>query len=457
MLSNSSSGEWHLLFPGPSSSNDPLQPAARYGHSAASTPDALLVTHGYYYNHTQKQAFWLSDSWSFSYYERRWTQLSPHCSDALVCPCARFGASAVLSDNILFLYGGDDGGNSRGERSYTYTLLADLWKMSLRVRPYRWALVSTVVPNAALTAAGFVASLLMASQSVPHAQHGAALVVDDWSRQLLVFGGMVPRRAGDTEDSAGSEHVAASNQLWALELSAMTDGVWRHLQCMNPPPMRFGHAMSGAITSALSVGVVHTLFMHGGFRRGHGNYGDLWQLRLFSPSSTRCSWTLLSTVTDQAHPAYSRVGPYPRGYASLAATSTFLLLFGGSYCSPGCVCSHETWTWDLRDHEWSSPLLRSTPAQLPQGRYKHTGAVSREEDNGGVVELVVFGGESYHPQRYHADVWLLVYDHSNHSSWWTATPLPSTLHLAVFGLTPLIAIVLVINHKRRLRREMKLT
>ena len=426
MLSNSSSASWQLLStPSSPSPWPPLSlsehPVARYGHSAVSTPTALIITHGYYYDQQHSSAVWLSDTWSFSYSSQSWQLLHPHCNDSGVaansCPSARFAATATLHDDGLYLYGGDDGGNSAGTTTYTYHLLSDLWLLDPHSPQPTWSLVPTVLTPSALLLAGFVSSSALASvHSIPHAQHTACLLSIAQSSHLLVFGGLTARRLDDEEDSAGSQLVAASNQLWAVPLGhAAEDKEWRYFPCTDAPKERFGHAMTAALHSSSSP-LDFSLFVYGGFRRGHVNYGDLWQLQLqdWTRPSLRCSWTLLSTTSDSASAAFSTIGPNPRGYASLVASATFLLVFAGSHCSPGCVCSHETWAWDVQQRAWSSPPLLTSA--LPQGRYKHSGVV--KEEGQGVLELAVFGGESYHPQKYHADVWLLRYDH-HHTSQWT--------------------------------------
>ena len=281
--------------------------------------------------------------------------------------------------------------------------------------PHVWVEVPTAVSPSSLRFAGFVAPTLLPLPSLPHAQHTACLLPSD-PPHLLVFGGMTPRPMNDTVDSAGGKDVAATNQLWvvALQESANSPSEWRELRCPSPPDIRFGHSMTSAL-SVPSPGVGFSVWVYGGFRRGHGNYGDLWRLHTpASPSPQSCTWTLLSSVSTSSSPP-SSVGPYPRGYASLIATAAFLVLFAGSHCSPGCVCSHETWVWDLHSHQWSSPPLLS--ADIPQGRYKHTGVV-RGVDEAGVVDVVAFGGESYQPQKYHADVWMLRYDHWRKPSQW---------------------------------------
>ena len=438
-----------------------------------SSPTALVITHGYYYDHQHSTAVWLSDTWAFSHASQQWTNLHPHCNDSgvasLNCPAARFGATATLHDNSLYLYGGDDGGNSAGASSYTYNLLSDLWLLPLHSSQPTWSMVATQITPSALLHAGYVSSSLLASiHSLPHAQHTACLLSTPRSNHLLVFGGMTPRRTEDKEDTAGSDVIAASHQLWAVDLAGPAEErEWRQLQCGPSPGERFGHAMTTALQSSSSF--VLTLFAYGGFRRGQGNYGDLWRLQLqdWSTASMHCSWTLLSTTTDRTSESFSAVGPYPRGYASLAATSTLLLLFAGALCSPGCVCSHETWAWDLTQCAWSSPTLLTTA--LPQGRYKQTAVVRAVEEGDGVVELAVFGGESYHPQMYHADVWLLRYDHWHRRQWthlagaewlWNLAPTSSlpALLLPSLPLFLLLLLFLLFRHKRRMRvRGTKLT
>ena len=458
--SNVSSATWQLLRPALFSPT----PVHRYGHSSLSTSSILVITHGYYFDHAAHSAVWLSDTWTFSYSSHLWTRIHPPCPPSSSpsppdCPSGRFGATATAHDGHLLLYGGDDGGHPLGVASYSPSLLSDIWRLPLSP-PHHWSRLSTSVSTAAILVAGFPASAALAQHGIPHAQHTAAALQGQAGAALLVFAGMTPRQDGDAEDTAGGEGVAASDQLWLLPLIAIDASVeWQRLPCNAGPDGRFGHAMTAAVPTLTPTGAPQSaLYVYGGFRRGRGNYGDLWRLLLSDPPSQGCEWTRLSAVEPSASAAAPVLGPYPRGYASLVAGEGYVLLFGGAYCAPGCVCSQETWAWDLQLQRWATPALLT--AEAPQGRYKHSG-VMRGVDEQGMVEVVVFGGESYHPQKYHADVWLLRYDHwqLGHLLQWRLSfdwLSPASLGALTLLVTCLL-LLLVAHHRRRSRRATKTT
>ena len=242
--SANTTASWSLL-----SSPSTFLPTARYGHSSIALPSAILISHGYQYDHSTSSPVWLSDSWSFSLTTHRWHQLLPQCTDRQVvggvCPCARMGATLVDDGERAYLYGGDDGGASRGQSSYTYNLFADLWSLPLAAleaavadessSAVQWQLEGTSVDSAVLSAIGYPASSSAAAGSVAHAQHTAHVRrrVADGASDLLVFGGMVPR-AGETDtaaDTTNDPSIVASSALWRLSLSPPSARQWQLMSC----------------------------------------------------------------------------------------------------------------------------------------------------------------------------------------------------------------------------------
>ena len=469
-VSNSTSAAWSLL-----SSPSSFLPTARYGHSSVALPSSIVVTHGYQYDHSASSPLWLSDTWSFSLTGHHWRQALPPCTDrqvvAAVCPCARMGAVLMVAGERAYLYGGDDGGASRGQNSYTYNLFSDLWSVPLAAlaadaadesSAVRWQHETTAVDNASLTALGYQLSLYAAAAGVAHAQHTAYVRrVSSGTSELLVFGGMVPRandsESDSTSDTTGDPGIVATNTLWRLPLSDSSTRQWQLMSCAGPRPApRYGHSMAGSgVTSSEGYDDV---FMYGGFIRGQPNFDDLWLLSLPRNQPSHCRWLLLSPTQPQS----SGVQPASRGYATMLASQRFVLLFGGSHCAPGCDCSHELWAFDHALNVWSTPQLVSS--EQPQGRYKHTAVAAwpgdTQQASSGCLTVYVFGGESYSPQKYHSDVWRLRYSHigSGHACesvwemWMGERPV---WEVTAWSIVLLLMVSVALFVRRRVLREIK--
>lgn len=80
-------------------------PAVRYSHTAVYAPslDAMVVTHGYFFDHRLHHATWLADTWGFMFANSSWTRL--HTGEG--GPSARYGHTAVLHGNSMLVFGGD--------------------------------------------------------------------------------------------------------------------------------------------------------------------------------------------------------------------------------------------------------------------------------------------------------------------------------------------------------------
>ena len=465
-FSANSTAAWSLL-PSPST----FVPTARYGHVSIGLPSAVVVSHGYQYDHSASRPLWLSDTWSFSLATRQWHQALPTCTERQVvsgaCPCARMGAVLVVAGERAYLHGGDDGGASRGASSYAYNLFADLWSIPLSAlaadtadapsQPARWQLEPTTVDSAALAAVGQFSDDSASATGVPHAQHtGYVRRGVGGTIELIVFGGMTPQASNDSAGTADAS-VVATNTVWRLPLTTPTTRQWQLMSCSGRAPgARYGHSMAGLERSAESGDAV---YVYGGFVRGEPNLDDLWRLSLPRDRTAHCEWLQLSPPQQQQQ--QGGVQPASRGYATLLADELFVLMFGGSHCAPGCECSHELWAFDLTLREWSTPQLVSS--EQPQARYKHTAVAAwpseAGRDAGDGVTAYVFGGESYQPQKYHSDVWRLRYSHSGGRSidgvWemlLSGTPL---WDVVVGSVVLLLAVAVVLLVRRRVLRQIK--
>jgi len=465
-VSANTSAAWSLL-----SSPSTFLPTARYGHASIALPSSILVTHGYQYDHTTATPLWLSDTYSFSLSWHQWRQVLPPCTERQVvggvCPCARMGAVLVVAGERAYMYGGDDGGASRGASSYTYNLFGDLWSLPLAALDadvaddaapaVRWQLEETIVDSTALTALGYASSTAETAVSVAHAQHAAYVRrLASGTSELLVFGGMVPR-AGDNHtstDGTGDNFVKATNTVWRLPLSPSPHRQWQLLSCSgSAPAARYGHSMAGVEQSGVGNAALSVLYVYGGFVRNQPNFNDLHCLTLPHDQPTHCEWQQLTPGSVQ---------PTSRGYATMLASQRFLLLFGGSHCAPGCECSHELWTFDTERHEWSSPQLLSL--EQPQGRYKHTAVgewqAGRKAGLGGCMTMYVFGGESYKPQKYHSDVWRLRYSHMGgghacESVWEVVLGERTVWEVTAWSIVLLLAVIVILLLRRRVLRQIK--
>ena len=108
-------------------------PRRRYSHSAVVVGGEMIVSHGYFFDHTGGGgATWIDDTWAYSLDSpssspptKRWREIYT----AGVKPHPRMSHSAVERDGKVVLFGGDDGGHLKGNtKSYQGTYLNDLWE-----------------------------------------------------------------------------------------------------------------------------------------------------------------------------------------------------------------------------------------------------------------------------------------------------------------------------------------
>ena len=233
-------------------------PSVRYSASAVSYRGELIVTHGYFYNHAIRHPAWQSDAWAFNFGSHAWRRL--HKGEAHGAPSARYSASAVVYDDALWMYGGDDGGHKTSMFNYIFQAWFDeLWRFDLR--SYVWQKVryaSTTSPS-------------------KRALHSAVVV----GRSMYVYGGL---ELADTWrfDFATSE--------WIRVMAAPAEGDESH------PGRR--HAFSAAAPTD------DGFYLFGGCRHVARSrplaFNDLWFFRVRDTT-----WTKLSPVPGAPTPSPS--------------------------------------------------------------------------------------------------------------------------------------------------------
>lgn len=166
-------------------------PRRRYSHSATVVGSEMVVTHGYFFDHTGGGgATWIDDTWAFtldggenqkagatspspspSPSLSRWREVKDTTANAAATtkPHARMSHTAVERDGKLVLFGGDDGGHLKGNsRSYKGTYLDDLWELDVTT--------------------GAWSEIKVSSGDVPPPRaHHAAVVLDG---KMVVYAGM---------------------------------------------------------------------------------------------------------------------------------------------------------------------------------------------------------------------------------------------------------------------------
>jgi hypothetical protein len=427
------------------------RPSRRYGHAAAYWDEhqLMIITHGYYYDLDTQRAEWLSDTWAFDSHNQ-WTMIHGACDNGALCPNARFGTTSVIHQSSLYLAQGDDGGHDKRSTdplhavSYQYSLLTDVWMLPLTWpldhSSTRWILLTSATSRSHLSTV--IQGSKLVTGPAARAHHAAVISnlqssTDHTSQAMMLsFGGMVYDETKNTTDQLA---VAASNELWRF---GMKDHLWTQVKCSLSPPVRFGHAMTSINPTADSV----RLFVYGGFQHDKPDHADLWSVVLNSRVDD-CVWVELLS----GQPA--TVAPIGRGYPSLVASShrTHLLMFGGAHCVTGCQCKDETWSFDLSKNEWS--LLHHSSQSRPSSRYKHT-AVSRKVSGSSITHMLVFGGESYVPQRYHSDVWELWFDPTHVIG--PASAIPAEYLDLIVLLGVLIGLLIFVLLGRKFKHKVKL-
>jgi hypothetical protein len=86
----------------------------RYSHTATNVGREMVVTHGYFYDHTGGgAATWIDDTWGFNFDTEVWRRIDHPTSGPSATtakPHARMSHSAVATiGGEVVLYGGDDG------------------------------------------------------------------------------------------------------------------------------------------------------------------------------------------------------------------------------------------------------------------------------------------------------------------------------------------------------------
>lgn len=397
-------------------------PALRYAHVSVATDRALIVSHGYHYAlGGGGGATWLSDTWSFCLDSHRWRRLHAHISHPALGPVARYAAVGVLVAGDLFMHGGDDGGNAQRLPSYKHSIYGDLWRFVLRRSSmhshalHSWVRVRSVVAASPFGHASHLPPMLhprLPRDDLYRSQHAAVLVplgsqhelhrLDsdqerDGSREpltaptpyLFASHGLAtyPRDSASPAAAAGdllssSEYdVVDGDELFVFSFRSRR---WRQVRTTAPPPPRFGHALVYVPEHARAAGGDSqtelaqadqprgSIFLYGGLSRSGLNHGDLWSLSLHSSidadGTTRPAFVW--AVLHVAYAAGSSASPGRRGYHSFLYTPDRRLhLFGGARCEPGCVCSAESWLFDLdqyaaRSEIWARKLAGAKRAGI---------------------------------------------------------------------------------------------
>eukprot|EP00051_Salpingoeca_urceolata_P000100 m.32796 g.32796 ORF g.32796 m.32796 type:complete len:475 (+) comp10158_c0_seq2:46-1470(+) len=394
-------------------------PATRYNHVTLYDPARrrVLLLMGYLYDHQRHHATWLDDVWEFDVDHEQWRCVHagttwgaqpPAGSGDL--PRARYGPSAVLHADSVWVFGGDDGkGTSRPhDTTSTTTALDDLWELRLGTMQWHHHPMQQQQHNDA------------DSWPLPRSLHAACVLRDNsGDAHMLIFGGV---GLGDA-------------WVWSFRERRWEtfDGVGSRSSAGVLPGPRHGTALT-------VTGDGQRAYMFGGARvRPLGLYNDLWEVSLEG------GWRQLRR-TQSRHDALHTLplSPVPRSYHGAAITSVagiasdVLVVFAGANCSGSCVCFDDAWALAVSDDDrgaWSAPWQRvtlGTGQQPPSTRY-HPTLVSIEPERG---VLYAFGGESYRP----------VYMYHNAMLRLTLTAVPSvetrTTALSAIAALSLIALVM---------------
>ena len=322
------------------------QPSVRYSSSTVAYGDEMIVTHGYFYNRNVKPSSpaWLKDTWSFSYTDKKWTMLNDGKG---VAPSPRYGHTALIHEDAMYFFGGDDGDHVKSPTNYRSNHFDDLWRFDLKAKTW------SEVPKQGLW-------------PPPRSLHAGGLIGDEF----VLFGGL------------------GRNDTWGFNFKTNT---WREYQTQTSPGIRYAQSYATAQGK---------LYVFGGARRGGKPYDDFWS---FDPSVKNGEWVDHSPrpATTRAKQVVLKTWPPGRSYGSLqplmnaVTSSPSLALFGGANCTRGCKCKGDTWLWDLAAQKFTLVNVESGTEPVP--RYRQS--LSDHKGN-----LYVFGGESYKPYMYHNSV-----------------------------------------------------
>eukprot|EP00040_Diaphanoeca_grandis_P030736 m.182396 g.182396 ORF g.182396 m.182396 type:complete len:443 (-) comp32113_c0_seq1:16-1344(-) len=370
--SSQSEGSWSIVQP-QHSNQDGTRPTVRYSHSTTLVNNLMVVTHGYYYDHGQrdiglasKGPQWLDDTWLYDIdagnvgTNNPWKRMTP----AGPRPHGRMSHSAIYLNGRFLLFGGDDGGHrDQAARGYQGNFLSDLWELDVNT--------------------GYWTELIQpAGDIIPdegYAHHG----VLGLGKHMYIIGGL--RR--DT--------------IWRYDLDSHAWEKVEHLSAMSPGKR---HGISVA-TDEVDGG----FYLFGGFAfkdditeeqsyLKSGPLQDLWHFTV----KTR-EWKLI----QETHPTGART------YASAALINSplasahnikdpVLLIFAGANCAGSCNCFGDTWLFSIHEQKWSRLEVNEEPIT----RYKQ-GAIIYQS------ALYTFGGESYKPYMYHNGISKLYWGDTN--------------------------------------------
>jgi N-acetylneuraminic acid mutarotase len=352
-------------------------PSPRQWHVTALTPDRKMIVYGGYDGRI------LSDTYSLDLATLTWTKIVPS-TRGLPAP-RRYLHSATLAvgstlagtalpDTTLYIFGGTDGdslqndvyslvlGSPDSRKKYTWNRFAT----TATTRPSRRQ-ASGLIYSAADTSLaifggfdgtkylndvwslsltrGEWAKVTPATGSlIPSVRGGHAMVFDQSSRTLLVYGGW-----------NGMQYYGDA---WSISLSTLTGNAWTQLATSGPearfyPAFTFG---AGGLLIACGGGV-------------GGALGDVWNL----PAGAG-AWQPLSPGTALP-PRYGHVGVYDTQRARA-------VVFGG-YSSYNQLLN-DTWAYDPASQAWTQLV---PPDTIATATARAAAVYVPEEDN-----IYVFGG-----------------------------------------------------------------
>lgn len=352
--------KWTELAP-QHSNQDQSRPSVRYSHTATVVNQTLIISHGYYYNHGEKDkgipstgATWLDDTWAYDIEAgnngavNAWKRLDKRKETNK--PHARMSHTATNVKGRYLFFGGDDGGHRDSNvKGYVGSFLSDLWELDVKTGIW--------------TEVEFAENAVKPDQGYAH--HG---VISSGSMMHIVNG-------------------LRQECIWSFNVDTNT---WKEVEQKGiTPGKRHGMAVAGDLHG-------DGFYMFGGFAFKddvtdlvHLKSGPLEDLWFFSFESN--TWTLI----QETHPAGPRTYGSaefinsPLGNAHQLADPA-MLVFGGANCQGSCICHGDTWMFSYHSREWS----KFDVGEEPITRYKQATVVY---NNG----LYSYGGESYKPYMYH--------------------------------------------------------
>jgi len=321
-------------------------PSVRYSAAAVEYRGEIIITHGYFYNHAIRHPAWQSSAWAFNFGTKRWREI--HGGEKEGAPSARYSCTAVLYDNALWMFGGDDGGHKHSMFNYVFQAwFNQMWRFDLRT--YSW---QQVRPNGA--------------PPVKRALHSAVTI----GNSMYLYGGL------ELADTWRYDFASAS---WTLLVPPPAD---TDTKDGSHPGRR--HAFAAAANTG-------GFYIFGGCRHVRGSrplaFSDTWYYSIADNA-----WRLVQPATDPTTGTRLPLPPARSHHSMVPLTDKLLLLYGGALCIPGCSCYGDSWLFDTTTQSWSS--LNASDA--PIHRYRQNVVVHGRE---GAIYL--YGGESYQPYMYH--------------------------------------------------------